>query len=153
MREGRIAPAPKAGWRGHAYLVREAAARRVAADGVLLVGDAAGLAFAASGEGILPAILSGHIAAEAILEARGETDSSLLGQPYARRLTDELGPRPSANRPPGLLATAVGAVLLSSPWFARHVVLDRWFLHRRSGGPRGGGMPPRWESRSVSPTS
>jgi geranylgeranyl reductase family protein len=135
VQERRITPVPRAGWRGHAYLVREAAARRVAADGALLVGDAAGLAFAASGEGILPAILSGRLAAEAILERHGETDEGLLGRHYTRRLSDELGPRPASSRPPGSLAAAAGAVLLASPWFARHVVLDRWFLHRTAGRP------------------
>jgi menaquinone-9 beta-reductase len=140
--DGRIAAPPRAGWRGHAYLVREKAVRRVAADGVLLVGDAAGLAGAASGEGILPAIVSGQLAAEAILEARGAVDEGRLGARYAARLAEELGPEPPSRRPPGAVATAAGAVLLSSPWFVRHVVLDRWFLHRRTGRSRGGGMPP-----------
>ena len=26
--------------------------------------------------------------------------------------------------------SAIAQVLLTSGWFARHVVLDRWFLHR-----------------------
>jgi len=37
-------------------------------------------------------------------------------------------------RSPGLirpLAAAAGGVL-AWPWFARHVVLDRWFLHREA---------------------
>ena len=127
---GRIAAAPRAGWRGHAYLVREGAPRRASADGVLLVGDAAGLAAAASGEGILPAIVSGQLAAEAILEAKGETGEGRLGRRYEQRLADELGPQPRSRRPPGPVATAAGAVLLSSSWFVRHVMLDRWFLHR-----------------------
>ena len=150
---GRIAPAPRAGWRGHAYLVREGTARRLAADGALLVGDAAGLAAAASGEGILSAIVSGQLAAEAITESRGAVDESPLGARYAALLAEQFGPEPPSRRPPGTVAKAAGAVLLSAPWFVRHVVLDRWFLHRRSGGPRGGGMPPRLESRSVGPTA
>ena len=143
---GRLPEPPRSGWRGHAYLVREVSARRVAEDGVLLVGDAAGLAAAASGEGILPAIVSGQLAAETILEAKGALDHARLGRAYERRLADELGAPPPARGRPGAFATAAGAVLLSAPWFARHVVLDRWFLHRRTGGPRGGGMPPRLES-------
>jgi len=127
VREGRIEAAPRSGWRGHAYLVREAPGRRVAAEGVLLVGDAAGLASAASGEGILPAIVSGQLAAGAILEAG---DADRLGRAYERRLAEHLGP-PARPRPrPRSLAAIAGAVLLASPWFARHVVLDRWFLHR-----------------------
>jgi geranylgeranyl reductase family protein len=135
VREGRIAAAPEAGWRGHAYLLREGPPRRLAGDGVLLVGDAAGLAYAASGEGILPAIVSGQLAAEAILEAGDRLGEDGLGPLYARRLAEQLGP-PS---PPRLLvrplAAAAGAVLLASPWFARHVVLDRWFLHREAAVP------------------
>ncbi|HSD29132.1 MAG TPA: FAD-dependent oxidoreductase [Vicinamibacteria bacterium] len=156
----RIAASPRAGWRGHAYLVREATARGVSADGSLLVGDAAGLAAAASGEGILPAIVSGQLAAEAILETGGALDGARLGRVYEQRLSDVLGRPPRPRRPPGAFTTAAGAVLLSAPWFARHVVLDRWFLHRRPGGRRGGpgaparpsGMPPRLESPSVSPS-
>jgi geranylgeranyl reductase family protein len=135
VREGRIAVAPPAGWRGHAYLVREGTARRVVADGVLLVGDAAGFATAASGEGILPAVVSGQVAAEVILETWAEADEGRLGRHYTRRLTEQLGPCPRPRRPPGSLAAAAGAVLLSSGWFARHVVLDRWFLHRAAGQP------------------
>ncbi len=133
VRERRIAPAPKAGWRGHAYLVREGAARRVAEDGALLVGDAAGLAFAASGEGILPAIVSGQLAAEAILEARGATGEDELGRRYTRALVERLGRPERAHPRLRALAAAAGGVLLASPWLARHVVLDRWFLHRAAG--------------------
>jgi flavin-dependent dehydrogenase len=39
-------------WKGHAYLLAEAPRRRVVDGGVLLVGDAAGLAYPQSGEGI-----------------------------------------------------------------------------------------------------
>jgi geranylgeranyl reductase family protein len=145
---GRLPGPPRSGWKGHAYLVREAAPRRVAAEGVLLVGDAAGLAAAASGEGILPAIVSGQLAAHAILDANGAWDDARLARAYERRLSKELGRPPRPARAPGLLKTSAGAVLLGTPWFARHVVLDKWFLHvhrrRCSGGRRGGGMPPRF---------
>jgi geranylgeranyl reductase family protein len=133
--EGRIGAAPQDGWRGHAYLVREGRARRVAADGLLLVGDAAGLAAPASGEGILPAVVSGQLAAQSILEAGGETGEDRLGRAYSRRLEQELGPSPAAARTPRPLRVTAGAVLLAWPWFARHVVLDRWFLHRAAGVP------------------
>jgi geranylgeranyl reductase family protein len=133
--EGRIAAVPADGWRGHAYLVREGRARRVAADGVLLVGDAAGLAAPASGEGILPAIVSGQLAAQSILEAGSETGEDRLGRAYSRHLEQELGPSPAAGRTPRPLRVTAGAVLLAWPWFARHVVLDRWFLHRAARVP------------------
>ncbi len=132
VREGRLPAAPETGWHGHAYALRAGAPRRLAGDGVLLAGDAAGLAFAASGEGIFPAIVSGQLAADTILEA-GSAVGGSLGHRYAERLAEELGPPRRARRPAGTLAAAAGAALLSSSWFARHVVLDRWFLHRRQG--------------------
>ena len=127
VHEGRIAPPPAEGWRGHAYLVREGRPRRVAGDEILLVGDAAGLAFPASGEGILPAAVSGRLAAEAILEEPG---GEARERRYRERLDQALGrpgAAPSWRRP---LAAALGGVLFGSPAFCRRVVLDRLFLHR-----------------------
>jgi flavin-dependent dehydrogenase len=103
----------------------------VADDGVLLAGDAAGLAFAASGEGILPAIVSGQLAAQSILETAG-AGVGALGRRYTQRLARELGRPARAGARPGPLAAAAGGWLLAVPWFARHVVLDRWFLHREA---------------------
>jgi geranylgeranyl reductase family protein len=150
---GRLPDAPRSGWKGHAYLVREATSRRVAADGVLLVGDAAGLAAAASGEGILPAIVSGQLAAETILEANGAWDDARLALAYEQRLSQELGRAPRPGRAPGPLKTSAAAVLLATPWFARHVVLDKWFLHMyraalpaAPGGAGGAGCPPSWDA-------
>jgi flavin-dependent dehydrogenase len=121
-RERRLDHVPGAGWRGHAYALRHGRPRRVAGDGVVLVGDAAGMAAPASGEGILPALISGRLAAEAILESR-------LAD-YAARLEDRLGRRAPERRIPDRIAGLLGAALLAIPSFARHVVLDRWFLHR-----------------------
>jgi len=96
---------------------------------MLLIGDAAGLAYAESGEGIRPAIESGRIAARTLIAAAGRTSRSDL-QPYAdevRRLY------PPASRTPGPLRStvaAMGRLLLGSRVFTRHVVLDRWFLRR-----------------------
>ena len=53
--------------RGHAYLLNGPSTRVAAAEGVLLIGDAAGLAYPQSGEGIRPAIESGLRAAKMIL--------------------------------------------------------------------------------------
>jgi flavin-dependent dehydrogenase len=53
-------------FRGHAYVVRRRAPRRLSGDRFCLVGDAAGLARDLSGEGIGPAIRSGLLAAEAV---------------------------------------------------------------------------------------
>ena len=54
-------------WRGHAYAVYETPHRRVVDSGVMLIGDAAALAYAQSGEGIRPAIESGLMAAAAAI--------------------------------------------------------------------------------------
>jgi geranylgeranyl reductase family protein len=53
-------------FRGHAYVVRRQAPRRLAGSRFCLVGDAAGLARDLSGEGIGPAIRSGRLAADAV---------------------------------------------------------------------------------------
>jgi geranylgeranyl reductase family protein len=123
-RERGVESARGAGWRGHAYAVRHGRPRRVSGDAVVLVGDAAGLAAPASGEGILPALISGRLAAEAILEDRPEE--------YAARLDERLGRRASARRIPDRIAGLFGAALLAFPGVVRRLVLDRWFLHRSS---------------------
>jgi flavin-dependent dehydrogenase len=116
-------------WRGHAYLAAGVGPRPIIGDGVLLVGDAAGLAYPESGEGIRPAIESGRLAAETLIAASGRCTRECL-QPYA----DELRRRhPAATPTPALLKSAfaaAGRVLLGSSAFTRHVLLDRWFLRR-----------------------
>jgi flavin-dependent dehydrogenase len=98
----------------------------------MLLGDAAGLAYPQSGEGIRPAIESGLIAASAIVGAQGDYRRERL-TPYARKLHRRFG-NGSAMRllsrllPAGAPA-ALGVLLLGREWFVRRVVLDRWFLH------------------------
>jgi len=137
---GRIPPLPRKGWRGHAYRLRQGRARRFTADGLLLVGDAAGLAYAASGEGILPALVSGRLAAETILEAGRDLGEARLAV-YARRLDESIGRPSSDRRLPGPLAGLAGRILLSSPWLARKVVVDSLFLHGASAGVRTAARP------------
>ena len=122
---------PPVAWRGHAYLVAEPPQRRVVDTGVLLAGDAAGLAYPESGEGIRPAIESGLLAASTILAAGGCYTRERLA-PYERRLRGRFGAGSRLSRaiPPGLAAPLLPR-LLAVPWFVRHVVLNRWFLHAR----------------------
>jgi flavin-dependent dehydrogenase len=117
---------------GHAYLLYERqGGRRCVSDGALLIGDAAGLSHPQSGEGILPAIESALLAADTILAANGDYRRDNL-EPYAARLGNCFGDTgmeiPSSPLSSGLLRF-LGARLLSNRWFARHIVLDRWFLH------------------------
>jgi flavin-dependent dehydrogenase len=121
-------------WRGHAYLLCAPGSRRVVDDGALLVGDAAGLAYPQSGEGIRPAIESGLMAAEAIICADGRYTRDRL-EAYERRLHERFGAggasRLLAEALPPWAAPALARWLLRSRRFVRHIVLDRWFLHAR----------------------
>jgi flavin-dependent dehydrogenase len=115
---------------GHAYLLHGHSRRRLLDDGVLLIGDAAGLAYAESGEGIRPAIESGLIAAAVVAEAGGDYRLQTL-QAYAGRLKARFGSgaAPNGGMVPGPLRNILAGALLGSRWFTRRVVLDRWFLH------------------------
>jgi flavin-dependent dehydrogenase len=117
---------------GHAYLTYPLAARPLAAAGVLWIGDAAGLAYHRSGEGIHPAIRSGQMAAETVLESRGDYGLAKLDG-YRRRMEACFGPR-SIAVPAFPVASAwrrrLAHWLLRQRWFVRRVVLDRWFLRR-----------------------
>jgi flavin-dependent dehydrogenase len=128
---GRIGESEGRRWHGHAYRLYEPARRRVVDDGVVLVGDAAGLAYPESGEGIRPAIESGLMAAAAIVGARGSYAATDLAR-YGASLRAHFGAKSSRTLrpavPPAVLA-ALGRGLMRAPWFVRHVVLDRWFLH------------------------
>jgi hypothetical protein len=98
---------------------------------MLLVGDAAGLAYTQSGEGIRPAIESGLLAAHTILEADGDYSIARL-QGYNDRLVQRFGAaKPAGGWVPGGVRKRIGGWLLGRRWFTRHIVLDGWFLHRR----------------------
>jgi menaquinone-9 beta-reductase len=119
---------------GHAYLLHGRSPRRLVDDGLLLIGDAAGLAYAQSGEGILPAIQSGLIAARAILDAQGNyAREGLLS--YVQSLRETLGNDGEdwttrlGRHLPDAVIRGVSRVLLSNRQFTREVLLDRWFLH------------------------
>jgi len=117
-------------WRGHAYLVASASDRRVVGDEVLLLGDAAGLAVPASGEGIRCAVHSGLLAADAIVGARRGDAGALPAYADALRARFGHGRRQATawdDRLRPVRTAAIRAAIRSS-WFARRVVLDRAFL-------------------------
>jgi len=129
QRRGRIPADVSWRWRGHAYLLAEPRARNVINNGVLLLGDAAGLAYPQSGEGIRPAIESGIMAAAAIVNARGSYSRDQLTA-YERQLGDRFGSSTRARAPilPAAVMSTLAVGLMRVPSFVRHVVLDRWFL-------------------------
>lgn len=128
-----LAPGSAVKYQGHAYLAyQRQGGRRVVGDGVLLIGDSAGLAHPYSGEGILPAIESALLAAQTILAAKGDYRSDNL-EPYLLRLAGRYGGGGQAIPlpiPSGLI-DAVGTRLFSSRLFVRNLVLQRWFLHSK----------------------
>ena len=133
VRDGRIPSDTPTKFHGHAYVLYSHAPRRLFGDGVLLVGDAAGLAYPESGEGIRPAVESGLLAARVIDEAKEDYSAARLST-YRELLTERFGSpegrRTAADLLPGSLKRFLAHRLLSTEWFARTVVMDRWFLHR-----------------------
>ena len=119
---------------GHAYLLYGENNRPLVDDQVMIIGDAAGLAYAQSGEGIRPAIESALIAADTIVKAGGDYGKENL-QPYAVQLEERLGKRKLRNaNEEGFVSEYVlpplGRMALTNHWFAKNIVIDRWFLHR-----------------------
>lgn len=128
LRARRVIPADATWrWRGHAYLVAEPPRRRAVGDGVLLTGDAAGLAYPQSGEGIRPAIESGLLAAAAIAEAKGCYTRERI-EPYEMQLQRRFASHPDSSFIISGVALAVVPWLFNRAWFVRNVLLDRWFL-------------------------
>ena len=128
MDSGRAPRSAALRWRGHAYLASGAGLRPLAADGALVVGDAAGLAFSESGEGIRPAIESGRCAGETLVAAGGRSTLDDL-RPYERAMRAQHTPSTPLPGVAGSIAKAVGRTLLRhSRTFTRRVVLDSWFL-------------------------
>ncbi len=137
---GRIAFDVPAALAGHAYLLYGVSRRKIADDRVLLIGDAAGLAYKQSGEGIRPAIESGLLAAQAIAAAQGNYSRASLGA-YEKLLARRFGATSGkdwASRVgeylPSAWIGALGRRLLGARWFVRDVVIDRWFLHANERG-------------------
>jgi geranylgeranyl reductase family protein len=126
---GKIRGAITGKFHGHAYRLYERVEPTLNGDGVVLIGDAAGLAYPQSGEGIRPAVESAVMAAETIIG----------GEPletYARRMRDRFGKPRSPGAMELLPATWLQKLargLMGTKWFARRVVIDDWFLHARQG--------------------
>ena len=119
---------------GHAYLLYDQAPRPFSGEGVLLVGDSAGLAYNPSGEGIRPAVESGLIAAQLLSDSGSVTDD--VREEYEHLMTERFGKRHGRPRAgvtqwiPKPWRGAIAGRIMGTQWFARNVIVDRWFLHR-----------------------
>lgn len=116
-------------FRGHAYMLYKGASQTLVDDGVMLIGDSAGLAYPKSGEGIQPAVESALTATDVILSAAGDYQrNSLLRYPLL--LAERFG---KGDTTPSILPQAarrfMSRRLMESRWFSRRVLLDRWFLN------------------------
>ena len=130
---GRI-PADLPGrFKGHAYLLYAHAERPLVDDGILLIGDSAGLAYTQSGEGIRPAIESALMAADVIRDAQDYSASSL--QLYGDAIAERFGTRAAELEQgwqvPDWIKTPLATTLMRSHWFTRKVVTEKWFLHQQ----------------------
>ncbi|HXZ81950.1 MAG TPA: NAD(P)/FAD-dependent oxidoreductase [Terriglobales bacterium] len=119
---------------GHAYLLFGHSQRKLVGDGVILIGDAAGLAYSQSGEGIRTAVESGLIAAEVIRGAAGKYGRERL-QPYIEHLQHRFhngsGKWEALGRHvPRAVRDACARLLLRNRRFCRDVIVESWFLHR-----------------------
>lgn len=121
---------------GHAYLLYRGRRRPISTDRLLLIGDAAGLAYAHSGEGIRPAVESGLIAAAVIAGVEGNYGKSALGA-YEFLLSRRFDVHGDDvldsvwHHLPDRVRGSLNRVLMRSNFFARQVVARRWFLRSR----------------------
>lgn len=113
-------------WHGHAYILAGSVSTPRILDGLMLIGDSAGLAYPESGEGIRPAVESGVAAARTLAAARGTSAADFRA--YESFLTSHMPSPGVADHLPVSITRPIGRWLLGSPTFTRRVVLDRWFL-------------------------
>jgi geranylgeranyl reductase family protein len=117
---------------GHAYLLYPHAQRPLVADGALLIGDAAGLAYPESGEGIRTAVESALLAAAAIRACNRDYSRRGLFA-YARSIENRYGARTRqkgrVTALPGRAKQLAAGLMMRSRWFTREILTRRWFLH------------------------
>jgi flavin-dependent dehydrogenase len=131
IHQGKIPADTPEKFHGHAYLLYPHAKRALLKDGVMIIGDAAGLAYPQSGEGIRPAVESALLAAQVIKDARGNYSQTQLAA-YQDKLVARFGLRDKKDVTdylPQWFKQSLAGTLLSTDWFVRKVVVNRWFLH------------------------
>ena len=120
---------------GHAYKLYAGTRPKLHDDGLLLIGDSAGLAYLRSGEGIRPAVESAIIAADVVADANGDYGERALAT-YRDRLVSRMG-SPNSFDITGWLPAAwlqgIATRLMATRWFAKNVIIENWFLHNKQG--------------------
>lgn len=133
--ENRIPESIPDKYHGHAYLLYGENDRPLTSDNTMIIGDAAGLAYAQSGEGIRPAIESGLLAAKTVHQAKGNYSESSLNY-YVDQLEARMGERTNKNPVPigssvfRQWLPKIAELALGNGWFSKHIVIDKWFLHK-----------------------
>lgn len=119
-------------FKGHAYKLHFVTPRPYVSEGALLIGDAAGLAYNYSGEGIRPAVESSLLAWETLSDRDGDFSREAL-EPYRRKVFDHFGEPVTGLRfrimeslPPACFQT-IGRTIFSSHRLKR-LFLEKWFI-------------------------
>ena len=118
---------------GYSYKLNGVVPRKGVSSGVVLVGDALGIAYNMSGEGIGPAIFSGVVAAETIIKAGGDYSAVRLS-PYIKKIHSRFG-KPY----PALLLWILSSILkglimplrmivIGNGICRREIVAKKWFF-------------------------
>ena len=132
-RRGKITFALPGKFQGHAYRLRTRLPHPNSSPGVVLIGDAIGLADRQSGEGIRPAIESGLLCADSITHV-GLGHPEQIAEHYQSKLNRHFRKgteaSPLSHWIPRQLRQFAARQLMSSRWFTRRILLDQWFLHR-----------------------
>lgn len=129
--QGKIPPGITEKYNGHAYLLYNHSLRNIVSDNVLLIGDAAGLAYPQSGEGIRPAVESGILAAQVIIDSEGNYTRPNLRK-YQDLMEQRFGQRNPApdlmERLPMAIKKLFASQLMKTRWFTKDIVTSKWFL-------------------------
>ncbi len=120
-------------FKGHAYRLYGSQKRSIVDDGVLLIGDAIGMASPQSGEGIRPAVETGLIAADVIRKAQFvyTKDRLMVYQEKLFKRFGEMSGDDGLRILPAVFHQFLGRCFMSSQWFTRKILLDRWFLQKQ----------------------
>jgi len=117
-------------FKGHFYKIYSGVPKAISRERALLIGDSAGLADSTSGEGIRPAVISGMLAAETIIQAKGDYSAAKLAA-YQDRIKEVFGKPGSSppQHPPNPLIRLVFKKLLLGTGPGRNILIKNYFLH------------------------